>query len=347
MDLNTIVHHRRLYDWLGGFDETLPRLQDWDLALRYTSVFLPVFVNRIGVFYRRNIAWGQVTHLFKASNAHNTVSEKARVRQDHGPDRLAIIWPARGRVTVLRNDEFQSRVMAASLAQMIGTYADVDLLTLNNLRDAALNGGPVLMVGLSKEDIGVVPRLDLSQSYRLVTTDTGSSLESLCDPAIRFDLGALPLELPKISDTGARRLVLVLPPANMDAELLAQLREQAKRQGLTLLFRPKDVLSDALGRVAVTLCLCPVGNLSPFDLALVNALQARGVPAAVLPETADDPADGLARQWIEAKAAYEIKVNTPGWICEKLRKLMASGDAMSRLQDRSRKVHRIALSPRG
>ena len=36
--------------------ESLPRLQDWDLMLRYTSIFQPLYVNNIGVFYRRNVA---------------------------------------------------------------------------------------------------------------------------------------------------------------------------------------------------------------------------------------------------------------------------------------------------
>ena len=44
IDLNAFVHRRRLYDQLGGFDERLTRLVDWDLILRYTRLYPPVEV---------------------------------------------------------------------------------------------------------------------------------------------------------------------------------------------------------------------------------------------------------------------------------------------------------------
>jgi glycosyltransferase involved in cell wall biosynthesis len=37
IDLNAVVHRRALFQSLGGFDESLPRLIDWDLVLRYTA----------------------------------------------------------------------------------------------------------------------------------------------------------------------------------------------------------------------------------------------------------------------------------------------------------------------
>ena len=37
IDLNAVAHRRVLYDRYGGFDESLDRLTDWDLALRYTA----------------------------------------------------------------------------------------------------------------------------------------------------------------------------------------------------------------------------------------------------------------------------------------------------------------------
>lgn len=37
IDLNTVVHRRGLYDELGGFDQGLTRLIDWELLLRYTA----------------------------------------------------------------------------------------------------------------------------------------------------------------------------------------------------------------------------------------------------------------------------------------------------------------------
>jgi len=44
LDLNAFVHRRTLYENLGGFDEGLRRLVDWDLILRYTRTKKPLFV---------------------------------------------------------------------------------------------------------------------------------------------------------------------------------------------------------------------------------------------------------------------------------------------------------------
>lgn len=53
IDLNTVMHRRELFERLGGLDESLPRLQDWDLILRYTASTpakpLPVLAARYGV----------------------------------------------------------------------------------------------------------------------------------------------------------------------------------------------------------------------------------------------------------------------------------------------------------
>ena len=45
IDLNVFIHKKFIYDQLGGFDESLTRLVDWDLILRYTRLNKPSFVN--------------------------------------------------------------------------------------------------------------------------------------------------------------------------------------------------------------------------------------------------------------------------------------------------------------
>lgn len=49
IDLNTLIHHRRLYDQLGGFDVRLRRLQDWDLVLRYGRLTAPAVSSQLSV----------------------------------------------------------------------------------------------------------------------------------------------------------------------------------------------------------------------------------------------------------------------------------------------------------
>jgi hypothetical protein len=95
----------------------------------------------------------------------------------------------------------------------------------------------------------------------------------------------------------------------------------------------------------MTVCLSHVSELEPFDLALLNALQGRAVPAAVLPAEGRARATGFARQWIESRAAYEIQVNDPKWIFDKVRKLLGDEAGIQRLRERSQTVHRIAYHP--
>jgi glycosyltransferase involved in cell wall biosynthesis len=52
IDLSVFAHRRRLVDTLGGFDESLTRLVDWDLILRYTAAAAPLAVPMLGGCYR-------------------------------------------------------------------------------------------------------------------------------------------------------------------------------------------------------------------------------------------------------------------------------------------------------
>ena len=52
IDINTVVHRRALVDRYGGFDETLDRLVDWDLLLRYTQHAPPRRVPVLAARYR-------------------------------------------------------------------------------------------------------------------------------------------------------------------------------------------------------------------------------------------------------------------------------------------------------
>lgn len=47
IDLNIFAHKKYIYDKLGGFNESLSRLVDWDLILRYTRLNPPYFINEI------------------------------------------------------------------------------------------------------------------------------------------------------------------------------------------------------------------------------------------------------------------------------------------------------------
>ena len=63
IDLNAFVHERRLHAQLGGFDEGLRRLVDWDLILRYTRQYPPVAVPMGLVNYDGRAEGSRVTTL--------------------------------------------------------------------------------------------------------------------------------------------------------------------------------------------------------------------------------------------------------------------------------------------
>jgi glycosyltransferase involved in cell wall biosynthesis len=62
VDLNTFVHRRRVSDQLGGFDENLTRLVDWELVLRYTRRYPPVTVPAHLVNYDAGTVGDRVTN---------------------------------------------------------------------------------------------------------------------------------------------------------------------------------------------------------------------------------------------------------------------------------------------
>jgi len=420
IDLNTILHHRDLRAWLGQFDTRLPRLQDWDLVLRYTSIFRPIFVDHIGVFYRRNIAWGQVTHLFMGSGAQDSVNEKTRRRLDGHYERLKIAWPgtyapqtaaragrARAAVTILCSSpegqatDLATRLLAENLAGLAADIVDVDLVVatgaggparpaiagmrlhevdpalwrnpahLAHALGGVLQGRPVLAGGTGRDYLRCLDGLDPRLVWQLRRGPEGSVLQALDQSRIQFDLGAVPLSLPVVTGdgtdhgTGKTRLprpVLALAPARAHAAL----RMAAQREGLSLLFPPDATglwrlsgasdqkgldpdpvtgLPVALADVAVVISMTTVPEMDPFTMALVNALQARGVAVALPSEQGRARPTGMGRQWIVAGAAYEIAVNEPDWILEKTRKLLADGPTMDRLSVRSRHVHAIVWHP--
>ena len=52
IDMNVVVHHKRLIERYGDFDEKLDRLSDWDLILRYTEHAPPRALPVLGALYR-------------------------------------------------------------------------------------------------------------------------------------------------------------------------------------------------------------------------------------------------------------------------------------------------------
>lgn len=423
MDLNSIVHHRRLYDWLGGFDGALPRLQDWDLVLRYTAYFEPHFVDRIGVYYRRNIAWGQVTQLFRDSGAQDMVGTKTRARIAGRIDPLAIPQPVHlPRITILTTPA--TAVLGHALARMTADHAEVDLLEPEDTAAsgplpggvrrhriasalwsdparlayaAGLDDGRFLLTtGLSHDWLLSLGRVDTGRILRLWSGPTGLALTGPDGPgkeaegtaAPWFPLGSLPLclsgnpaaetataaigagegEAPPVPGhmTPSPQGDILILAGGRSIRTIDAYRTEAAKRGFALILPPRpardwpwsritgktqsnlvipagqDLPQELLG-VSLIVVPCDYTALPVLGQAVLAHLMGLGIPVAV----ARDPAraSDLPSQWIEARAAYELKSTDAAWVFDKLPKILRDQAGFSRLSERARTVCGIAQHP--
>lgn len=107
IDLNVFSHHQSLLDQLGGFDETLTRLVDWDLILRYTQIYEPQYNPFVLCDYYVSHQLNNITLRESLEQNEATVRRKfAVMHARHGPAslRLAYVlwdWPALSQTFVL------------------------------------------------------------------------------------------------------------------------------------------------------------------------------------------------------------------------------------------------------
>jgi hypothetical protein len=62
IDLNIFMHRRFLWEKLGGFNEGLTRLVDWELILKYTDKYPPFFINSVMAKYHLDRKLKNITH---------------------------------------------------------------------------------------------------------------------------------------------------------------------------------------------------------------------------------------------------------------------------------------------
>lgn len=108
IDLNVFAHKRALYEQLGGFDESLKRLVDWDLIIRYTKLYEPLFVPYVGVDYFLSTAnLSNITKTVSLDENRNAVLKKhiaERLRYGLETPAIGYIlwdWPALSQTFVL------------------------------------------------------------------------------------------------------------------------------------------------------------------------------------------------------------------------------------------------------
>lgn len=62
IDLGTFVHHKEIFNKLGGFDENMTRLVDWELIVRYTKHHKPMFIKEVCMLYNDSDDQSRITN---------------------------------------------------------------------------------------------------------------------------------------------------------------------------------------------------------------------------------------------------------------------------------------------
>ncbi|PTE09467.1 glycosyltransferase [Mesorhizobium helmanticense] len=84
IDLNVLVHKRKLYQQFGGFRRDLKRLVDWDLIIRYTQTYWPFYLPFIGVDYKLSPSLNNIT------NTQPLQENYSKVALANRPERISL-----------------------------------------------------------------------------------------------------------------------------------------------------------------------------------------------------------------------------------------------------------------
>lgn len=130
IDLNSFMHRRELYDCFGGFTESLPRRQDYDLIIKYTWLRDPLHVTDILTLYQRNDSLEQLTVTKKHENplVERIVDANVAGYLADGLPRAGS--PAVQRVTVISWDMSRNHFSKAfAVAEALSRDYDVQLVS--------------------------------------------------------------------------------------------------------------------------------------------------------------------------------------------------------------------------
>lgn len=111
-DMNAFVHHRSLYDELGGFDESMKRFVDWELMLRYSRKYVPVFVPRVVSLYNDS------DEIKRISNSEDAEQARRIIYDRYLPAKLPVIK----RKVLIVSEMFKGGVVPADEERVFREY---------------------------------------------------------------------------------------------------------------------------------------------------------------------------------------------------------------------------------
>lgn len=90
IDIGTVVHHIECVEKCGSFDEKLKRLMDYELILRYTQFYYPVFIDKVVLEYDDSRDSNRITNNEKLDVARRYIAKKYKIDNCSSPDFLCV-----------------------------------------------------------------------------------------------------------------------------------------------------------------------------------------------------------------------------------------------------------------
>ena len=107
IDLGTFVHHKSIYNQLGGFDENMTRLVDWELIVRYTEKYFPYFIDKIVLVYNDSKDYNRITTNINLANNLNYFKKK------HCPEYITVTTM----ITSYNHEQYISEAIESAIKQ--------------------------------------------------------------------------------------------------------------------------------------------------------------------------------------------------------------------------------------
>ena len=113
-DMNAFVHHVSLYRALGGFDEKMNRLVDWELMLRYSRKNIPLFIPKVVVEYNDS------QEIKRISNTEDAEEMRQIIYDRYLPEKKVL----KKKKILIRVDMFQEKNLPSDDAEIFREYMD-------------------------------------------------------------------------------------------------------------------------------------------------------------------------------------------------------------------------------
>lgn len=173
IDLNSFVHRRALFVVFGGFDESLPRHQDWDLVLRYGFVTDLLHVDAILMLYRRNSSWNQITSTSRGDQSWHAIRARSEQYFEAGVPGLKM--GCRWMFVVCGNDH-DAIERSLSLMDALADDHEVSVIVVNEAA-TQLPSRLVADVTVDAEDDSA-----LREAITACSSDSSPTILYTCDP---------------------------------------------------------------------------------------------------------------------------------------------------------------------